>query len=101
MLAQLTRQVPFEMVDEVPAETGGMQARVRALPSRVVVYLLLAGCLSAESGYQSRRRDAPEAGGRRAWTTTDRRCRHRRWGSGRLFSRFQKMAARIPSPTSR
>jgi hypothetical protein len=43
--------VPFEMVDAVLAEAGGMQQRVRMLPSRVVVYLLLAAGLFAELGY--------------------------------------------------
>jgi hypothetical protein len=51
-LGELTQQVPFEMVDAVLAETGAVQARVRDLPSRVVVYLLLAGCLFAELGYR-------------------------------------------------
>ena len=46
-LGDLTQQVPFEMVDAVLEET----CRVRVLPSRVVVYLLLAGCLFAELGY--------------------------------------------------
>lgn len=39
------------MVDAVLAETGKVQARVRDLPSRVVVYLLLAAALFAEIGY--------------------------------------------------
>ena len=39
------------MVDAALAETGTVQARVRALPSRVVVYLLLAAGLFAEIGY--------------------------------------------------
>ena len=44
-IGELTRIVPFEMVDAVLAETGAQQQRVRDLPSRVVVYLLLAaGC---------------------------------------------------------
>jgi hypothetical protein len=51
-LGELTQQVPFEMVDAVLAETGAAQRRVRELPSRVVVYLLLAGCLFAELGYR-------------------------------------------------
>ncbi len=51
-LGELTQQVPFEMVDEALASTGRMQARVRDLPSRVVVYLLLAGALFAEAGYR-------------------------------------------------
>ncbi len=40
------------MVDAVLAETGSTQRRVRDLPARVVVYLLLAGCLFAELGYR-------------------------------------------------
>jgi hypothetical protein len=48
----LTQVVPFEMVDEVLAETGAVQTRVRDLPSRVVVYLLLAAGLFAECGYR-------------------------------------------------
>jgi hypothetical protein len=51
-LGELTQQVPFEMVDAVLAETRSGQRRVRDLPARVVVYLLLAGCLFAELGYR-------------------------------------------------
>jgi hypothetical protein len=51
-LGELTQQVPFEMVDAVLAQTRRTQRRVRDLPSRVVVYLLLAGCLFAELGYR-------------------------------------------------
>ena len=50
-LGELTQQVPFELVDAVLEATGRMQARIRSLPARVVVYLLLAGCLFAEQGY--------------------------------------------------
>jgi hypothetical protein len=50
-LGELTRIVPFEMVDAVLAETGRTQQRLRVLPSRVVVYLLLAAGLFAEVGY--------------------------------------------------
>jgi hypothetical protein len=50
-LGELTQQVPFEMVDAVLEETCRAQRRVRVLPARVVVYLLLAGCLFAELGY--------------------------------------------------
>jgi len=39
------------MVDAVLAQTGRVQSRIRDLPARVVVYLLLAGCLFAELGY--------------------------------------------------
>jgi len=40
------------MVDAALAEAGAAQKRVRDLPSRVVVYLLLAAGLFAELGYQ-------------------------------------------------
>src|SRR5918996_205247 len=50
-LGELTQQVPFELVDAALAQTGRTQARLRDLPARVVVYLLLAGCLFAELGY--------------------------------------------------
>jgi hypothetical protein len=50
-LGELTQQVPFELVDAALAATGRVQARLRDLPARVVVYLLLAGCLFAEVGY--------------------------------------------------
>lgn len=50
-LGELTQQVPFELVDAVLSQTGRAQSRVRDLPARVVVYLLLAGCLFAELGY--------------------------------------------------
>jgi hypothetical protein len=50
-IGELTRIVPFEMVDAALAETRCQQQRVRDLPSRVVVYLLLAGALFAELGY--------------------------------------------------
>jgi hypothetical protein len=44
--------VPFEMIDDVLTTTGAVQSRVRDLPSRVVVYLLLAAGLFAECGYR-------------------------------------------------
>jgi hypothetical protein len=50
-LGELTQIVPFEMVDEVLASSRRVQARVRDLPSRVVVYLLLAAGLFSELGY--------------------------------------------------
>ena len=40
------------MVDEALAQTRAVQRRARDLPSRVVVYLLLAACLFPELGYR-------------------------------------------------
>ena len=50
-LGELTQHLPFEMVDEALRATRTTQSRLRDLASRVVVYLLLAGCLFAELGY--------------------------------------------------
>jgi len=50
-LGELTQFIPFEMVDEVLAATRRTQERIRLLPARVTVYLVLAGCLFAELGY--------------------------------------------------
>lgn len=50
-LGELTQTVPFEMVDAALASAGGREQRVRRLPSRVVVYLLLAGALFAGQGW--------------------------------------------------
>jgi Insertion element 4 transposase N-terminal len=50
-LGELTQLLPFEMVDEALRATGTVQARLRDLPSRVVVYLLLAACMFPEVGY--------------------------------------------------
>jgi hypothetical protein len=51
-LGELTRLVPFEMIDEVLAATRRTEQRIRLLPARVVVYLLLAGCLFTDLGYR-------------------------------------------------
>jgi len=51
-LGELTQLVSFEIVDAALATTGEADRRVRQLPARVVVYLLLAGCLFAELGYR-------------------------------------------------
>ena len=50
-LGELTQQVPFEMVDAALEQACRVQHRIRDLPARVVVYLLLAGCLFADLGY--------------------------------------------------
>jgi hypothetical protein len=51
-LGELTQHLPFEMVDAALTATGTTQSRLRDLPSRVVVYLVLAGCLFPEIGYR-------------------------------------------------
>lgn len=51
-LGELTGIVPPEMVDAALEAAGGGQKRLRRLPSRVVVYLLLAGALFVGQGWQ-------------------------------------------------
>ena len=50
-LGELTQIVPFEMADQALAAPGTTQARLRVLPARVVVYLLLAGCPCTEASH--------------------------------------------------
>jgi hypothetical protein len=50
-LGELTRIVPFELVDAVLEEAGGRERRLRLLPSRVGVYFVLALGLFPRPGY--------------------------------------------------
>jgi Insertion element 4 transposase N-terminal/Transposase DDE domain len=50
-LGELTRYLPFELVDDVLAQTGTMQRRLRVLPSRIGVYFVLALGLFSRIGY--------------------------------------------------
>lgn len=51
-LGELTQVLDFDLVDAVVAETGTVQRRTRLLPSRVVVYFVLALALFEHSGYR-------------------------------------------------
>jgi hypothetical protein len=51
-LGELTRIVSFDLVDAALENSRAVERRVRLLPSRVVVYLLLAAALFAELGYE-------------------------------------------------
>ena len=50
-LGELTRIVPFELVDAVLEEAGARERRLRVLPSRVGVYFVLALGLFPRPGY--------------------------------------------------
>ncbi|HEX2301008.1 MAG TPA: IS4 family transposase, partial [Pseudonocardiaceae bacterium] len=50
-LGELTRYLPFELVDDVLAQTRTVQRRLRALPSRTWVYFVLALALFPQIGY--------------------------------------------------
>ena len=57
----LTRLIDRDLVDDVLAETGRVEQRSRLLPARVVVYYVLALCVSIHGG--SALRDAPSLAG--------------------------------------
>ena len=98
-LGELTQQMPFEMVDAVLEQTCRFQRRVRDIPARVAVYLLLAGCLFAELGYSQVWRkltaglEGLPAAAPTAFAMTQAR---RRLGSGPLRELF--FLLRGPSP---
>jgi hypothetical protein len=50
-LGELTRHLPFELVDDVLAQTRTTRQRLRALPSRTGVYFVLALGLFPQTGY--------------------------------------------------
>ncbi|WP_183321685.1 IS4 family transposase [Flexivirga oryzae] len=51
-LGELTRVVSTDLVDAAIDAAGAAQKRLRRLPTRVVVYVLLAGVLFADVGYR-------------------------------------------------
>jgi hypothetical protein len=51
-IGELTQQVDWDLVDAVLAETGATERRRRLLPSRVVVYFVLALALFEDCSYQ-------------------------------------------------
>ena len=50
-LGELTQYLPFELVDDILAQTRTVQRRLRDLPSRVGVYFLLALGMYPRLGY--------------------------------------------------
>jgi hypothetical protein len=50
-LGELTRYLPFGLAGDVLAQTGTVQRRLRALPSRAGVYFVLALGLVPHPGY--------------------------------------------------
>jgi hypothetical protein len=51
-LGELTQIVDFALVDAVLEETGTLERRLRLLPSRVVVYFVLALALFEDCSYR-------------------------------------------------
>lgn len=51
-LGELTQVLDFDLVDAVAEETGAVQRRTRLLPTRVVIYFVLALALFEHCGYR-------------------------------------------------
>ena len=71
-LGVLTRTFPPQLVDEVITATGRQQKRDRLLPSRLVVYYVMAMALFSDAGYEEVMRNLVEglswaSGWRRRW----------------------------------
>ncbi|MEV0538162.1 IS4 family transposase [Kitasatospora sp. NPDC050463] len=101
-LGELTRIVSPELVDEVLAETKSVQQRVRLLPSRTVVYFLLAMTLFPESGYLGVWSSlvAGLAGASGDPSATALRHARRRVGSAPLKLLFQHLRGSVSSATT-
>jgi len=78
-LAELTRYLPFELVDDVLAQTGTLQQRLRALSSRTGVYFVLALGLFPRIGYARVWASCARAWPVPAWWCL--RCRKKRCGN--------------------
>lgn len=100
-LGELTRYVPVELVDAVLAEHGGVQKRLRLLPSRVGVYLLLAmGLFASLSVVGVWHRLCANLPGRR-WEPSEKALRdlRRRIGPAPLKALFEVVAGPLGWPT--
>jgi Insertion element 4 transposase N-terminal len=75
-LGELTRYLPFELVDDVLAQTRTMQQRLRVLPSRTGVYFVLALGLFPRSAMPGSGRSCARVWPVPAWSC--RRCQRRR-----------------------
>src|SRR2546430_5226721 len=62
-LGVLAAQIPAGLVDQVLAETGSVQRRVRRLPARVVVWFVLGLALFGGQGYRGVWRELTHSGG--------------------------------------
>lgn len=72
-LGVLAGLLPRDLVDEVVADSGRRERRVRLLPAHVMVYYVLAMCLFFDDSYEEVMRKL--VGGLRAWGSWDRK-----WG---------------------
>jgi Insertion element 4 transposase N-terminal len=86
-LGELTWQIPVELVDAVLAETNTTQRRLRALPSRVGVYFVLALSLFPGLGY------------RKVWAKLTATFRARKTLSNKAFRDLRRRIGAAPMRT--
>jgi hypothetical protein len=99
----LTQYIPFELVDAVLEETGRVRQRLRALPSRVGVYYLLALALFPDHGYQGVWRQLTAALGQLplpAVSQTALRHLRRRVTAAPLKALFETLAGPLAQPST-
>jgi hypothetical protein len=101
-LGELTRHVPFELVDAVLEQTGTVQRRLRELPSRVGVYFVLALCLYPELGYQNvwKKLTRALAAGSASPSATALRNLRRRLGPAPMQALFEVLAGPAAQPST-
>jgi len=101
-LGELTRVVPFELADAVLEQTRTRERRLRALPSRVGVYFLLAMCLFPGRGYAGVWAELTAGLGGQARPPSARALRdlRRRLGPAPLQALFEVLAGPLGQPST-
>ncbi|MEQ4720673.1 IS4 family transposase [Nonomuraea sp. B19D2] len=100
-LGELTQVVDFTLVDAVLEETGAVQKRIRLLPSRVVVYFVLALALFEQCSYRAvwGKLVASLDALCPAWPSASALCRaRRRVGSAPFKTLFETLAGPLAWP---
>jgi hypothetical protein len=102
-LGELTRYLPFELVDEVLTDTRTVQRRLRALPSRAGVYFVLALALFPRLGYArvwAKLVAGPAGAGLTLPTVSEKALRElrRRIGPAPLKALFEVVAGPLAQP---
>ena len=107
-LGVLTRTFPPELVDEVVRQTGREQRRHRLLPSRLVVYYVMALALFSQAGYEEVMRSLVEglawgSGWRQSWRVPSQPAislARARLGAAPLTELFARACVPLAAPGS-
>jgi Insertion element 4 transposase N-terminal/Transposase DDE domain len=102
-LGELTRYLPFELVDDVLAQTKTVERRLRDLPSRVGVYFVLAMVMFPRLGYaRVWRKLTAGLAGVRVPNPSEKALRdlRRRLGAAPLRALFEIVAGTLAQPST-